>query len=209
MTGTGGRVLHAADRALAFVENGLNLVAGLVVFALMFLGVCQIVMRTFFRAPIFGYIDIVEVAMVGFAILSIAFVQRMGAHVRMELLVQRLEGRALWLVELLGTLLAMFIVGVLIPYSFAHFQRAYDFGDSTIDIQIVTWPAKLVVPVTLGALQLRLALQLAGYARLVVSPDATPVAVPERRPRQAHIDRDVDEEGARLDAGGPGSADRP
>ena len=90
-----GRVLASCDRALGIVENGLNLVAGALIFVLMLLGVAQIVMRTVFSAPIFGYIDIVEVAMVGFAVVSIAYVQRVGGHVRMELLISRLKGR--WL----------------------------------------------------------------------------------------------------------------
>ncbi len=173
-----GRGLSHADRWLGTLENGLNLCAGALIFALMLFGVAQIVLRTVFDAPIFGYIDIVEVAMVGFAVLSIAFVQRVGGHVRMELLISRLHGRALWLAEAAGAVAAGFIVAVLIPYSYAHFGRAFEFGDSTIDIELATWPAKLVVPVALTVLLLRIVLQLAGYWRLVLHPEREPVAVP-------------------------------
>ncbi len=173
-----GRALARADLWLGRVENRLNLLAGLLIFALMLLGVAQIVLRTVFRSPIFGYIDIVEVSMVGFAVLAIAFVQRVGGHVRMELVVARFRGRALWIAEAVGTALAMFIVAVLIPYSYRHFERAFDFGDSTIDIEIVTWPAKLVVPVALAVLLVRLAVQMAGYLRLAARPGSEPVAVP-------------------------------
>ena len=173
-----GRRLNRADRYLGLIENSLNLCAGVLIFALMLLGVAQIVLRTVFDAPIFGYIDVVEVSMVGFAVLSIAYVQRVGAHVRMEILVARLRGRWLWLTEMLGTALAAFIVGVLIPYAWRHFERAFDFGDSTIDIELVTWPAKLVVPLALSVLLVRLLLQLAGYWRLVLHPGLEPVAVP-------------------------------
>ncbi len=173
-----GRGLAKADGWLGWVENQLNLLAGLLIFALMLLGVAQIVLRTVIRAPIFGYIDIVEVSMVGFAVLAISYVQRLGGHVRMELLVGRLKGRTLWVAEAVGTGLAVFIVAVLIPYSYRHFERALNFGDSTIDIEIATWPAKLVVPVALTILLGRLVLQLAGYVRLVVHPERDPVAVP-------------------------------
>ena len=176
-----GRGLAVADRLLGGVENALNLCAGTLIFALMLLGVAQIVLRVLFDAPIFGYIDIVEVAMVGFAVLSIAFVQRVGGHVRMELLMTRLKGRWLWFVEAVGVGLAAFIVAVLIPYSYRHFERAFEFGDSTIDIELVTWPAKLVVPVALGVLLLRLGVQLAGYVRLALYPERTPLAVPAIR----------------------------
>ena len=157
----------------------------------MLLGVAQIVLRTVFDAPIFGYIDIVEVSMVGFAVLSIAFVQRLGGHVRMELVVARLTGRALWLVEALGAALAAFIVAVLIPYSWRHFGRAFEFGDSTIDIELATWPAKLVVPVALGFLLIRLLVQLAGYLRLVRHPHLDPVAVPIVRDAAGHAEEEV------------------
>ena len=178
MTDGFGRLLDAGDRLLGRVENGLNLCAGVLIFALMLLGVVQIVLRTVFDAPIFGYIDVVEVSMVGFAVLSIAFVQRVGGHVRMEMLIGKLAGRVKWLVEALGTGLAGFIVAVLIPYSWDHFERAFEFGDSTIDIELVTWPAKLVVPVALSVLLLRLALQFGGYLRLAAAPGLEPVAVP-------------------------------
>ena len=91
MNDTFGRQLGRVDRMLGLLENGLNLLAGGLIFALMLLGVAQIVLRTVFDAPIFGYIDIVEVSMVGFAVLSIAFVQRVGGHVRMELVIGRLQ----------------------------------------------------------------------------------------------------------------------
>ena len=165
-----GRFLNCVDSALFRLESLLNSVSGLIVFALMFLGVIQIVLRTVFRAPIFGYIDIVEIAMVGFAVLAISYVQRVGGHVRMELFVSKLRGLAHWLAETASTALGLFIVGVLIPYSYFHFERAFNIGDSTIDIEIVTWPAKLVVPVALSVLLIRLLIQLGGYIRLTINP---------------------------------------
>ncbi len=186
-----GRRLNRADRYLGLIENGLNLCAGVLIFALMLLGVAQIVLRTVFDAPIFGYIDVVEVSMVGFAVLSIAYVQRVGAHVRMEILVARLRGRWLWLTEMLGTALAAFIVGVLIPYAWRHFERAFEYGDSTIDIELATWPAKLVVPVALSVLLVRLLLQLAGYWRLVMHPGLEPVAVPTIQDAAAQAESEI------------------
>ena len=82
------------DSGLNLIESRLNLAAGFIIFALMCLGFVQIVLRTVFRAPIFGYIDIVEIAMVGFAVLAISSVQRVGGHVRMELFAAKLRGRA-------------------------------------------------------------------------------------------------------------------
>ena len=186
-----GRGLDRFDRALGVVENAFNLLAGGLIFALMLLGVVQIVLRVVFGAPILGHNDIVEVSMVGFAVLSIAFVQRVGGHVRMELVLSRLRGRPLWLVEAGGVLLAAFIVAVLIPYSYAHFERAYLFGDSTGTIELPTWPAKLVVPLALGMLLLRLLLQCAGYLRLALNPHHTPVAIPVLQDAATQAQREI------------------
>ncbi|MYD43164.1 MAG: TRAP transporter small permease [Gammaproteobacteria bacterium] len=180
-----GPLLVTLDRFVGKAENAFNLVAGGLIFGLMVLGVVQIVMRTVFSSPILGYIDIVELSMVGFAVLAIAFVQRVGGHVRMELVIQVLRGRTLWFFEALGSCLAIFIVAVLIPYSFDHFQRAFQFGDSTIDLELATWPAKLVVPMALSLLLVRLVIQLAGYTRLFVNPRLPPLAIPAlKRPEE-------------------------
>jgi hypothetical protein len=81
---------------------------------------------------------------------------------------------------------ALVIVAVLIHGSYDNFLRAYQLGDSTMDIQLPVWPSKLLVPFALGTLWLRLALQLAGYLRLAFHPQAEPVGVPTlHTPEQA------------------------
>jgi len=173
-----GRFVWRADRALVPVEYSLTLIGGIMVFGLMILGMVQIIMRNIFSAPIYGYIDMVEFAMVGFALFGISYVQRAGGHVRMELLLGNLKGRAMWLAEMIGVLVGMFIIAVLIPYSYNHFFRAWDIGDSTIDIELVVWPGKLAIPILLGILLLRFAIQLVAYWRLFLNPALDPVGAP-------------------------------
>ncbi|MXZ43496.1 MAG: TRAP transporter small permease [Gammaproteobacteria bacterium] len=178
-----GRLLSYVDRIFRYVENTTNVIAGLLIFALMCFGVVRILFRVldYFHIPhppLYGFIDIVEVSMVGFAVLSIAFVQRLGGHVRMELILTSLRGRWLWLAETFGGLVALFIVGILIPSSFSHFQRAFEYGDSTMDIEIVTWPAKLVVPFALTILFGRFLIQTVGYLRMLYQPNLEPIAIP-------------------------------
>lgn len=165
------------DRLMQPIDNAFNMVAAAAIFAMMLLGVGQIALRSIFNAPIVGYIDLVELSMATMAFLGAAYCQRVGAHIRMELLIGRLKGRALWLAETFGTLVAMFVISVLIYYSWGHFIRAYELGDSTIDAEFVVWPSKLLVPVAFALWFLRLALQLVGSLRLVIHPDAAPEGV--------------------------------
>ena len=170
--------LSAWHLRLGRVETAFNLVAALFIFGLMLLGIWQVLGRQLFGAPVRGYIDYVELSMATFAFMGIAYCQRVGGHVRMEMLVQATRGRARWVVELFRTGVALFVVSVLIWYGWQHFLRSYELGDSTIDTQLPLWPSKLVVPLAFSLLWLRLAVQMAGFARLIRRPRAAPVAVP-------------------------------
>lgn len=166
-----------ADRLLVPFEDAANFIAATFIFLLMLLGIAQIVLRTFFNFPLTGYIDLVELSMAGMAFLGAAYTQRMGAHIRMELLLGSLKGRAHWLAEIIGALIGLGIVGVLIWYSGQHFLRAYQIGDTTIDAEFPVWPSKLLVPVAFSFWFLRLAVQLAGAVRLFLNPDLAPEGV--------------------------------
>ena len=170
--------LSRADRHLFRIESTLNLLSGLVVFTLMLLAVAQIVGRKVFNAPIPGFIDWVEQFMVIFAFLGVAYCQRLGGHIRMDILIGRVRGRPLWLAEMISVLLMMIVIAALVYGGWLHFERALNIGDSTIDIALPTWPAKLLVPLSLGLLWLRLLIQFIGYARALWSGEETPVAVP-------------------------------
>tara|TARA_R110002049_G_scaffold30811_2_gene105347 strand:- start:5 stop:619 length:615 start_codon:yes stop_codon:yes gene_type:complete len=166
------------DRLLTRIEDGMNLFAAGAIFLLMFLAAIQVIGRKIFNMPIPGYIDYAEQSMAIFAFLGAAYCQRLGGHVRMELVLDRFRGRMLWFFEALTTFAGLFIVVLLTRYSFDHFLRAWQIGDSTIDINLPVWPSKLMVSVALGFLALRLLVQLIGYLRLLRDPSLTPVAVP-------------------------------
>lgn len=172
------KLLAKVDAQLFRVESFFNVTSGMLILFLMFLAVFQVVGRKFFNFPIPGYVDWVEMAMAIFCFLSIAYTQKLGGHVRMELFISRFSGRSLWIVEAIGTLIAMWIIAVLALYGWDHFMRAWVIGDSSIDIQIPIWPGKLIVVVAFISLELRLLVQLCGFLRLVVHPNAEPIGVP-------------------------------
>lgn len=170
-------LLASIDRRLGYIETGFNLVAALAIFALMLIGVWQVLGRTLFNAPVRGYIDFVELSISTFAFLGIAYCQRLGGHVRMEMILKPMRDRLLWSTEMFGTLVALAVVAILIWYGWGHFLRAYQLGDSTIDAELPVWPSKLAVPVAFALLWLRLLVQFAGYLRLAIDPRRRPVAV--------------------------------
>lgn len=168
--------LARIDHAFSKVEDLSNWVASIVIFILMLMAVYQVIARRL-DFPIFGYIDMIEQMMVVFAFAAVAYCQREGGHVRMELFVSKLRGRTYWIVELIGVLIAFMVISILIVNSFDHFLRAWQLGDSTINAELPIWPSKLLIPVAFSLLWIRLLIHIAGYYRMVIKPEGTPVAV--------------------------------
>lgn len=181
---TDGSLLSRLDQILYKLEGKLALLSGLAIFSLMFLAVFSVGGRNLFNAPLPGYIDWIEQAMPLIAFMGISYTQRDGGHIRMDILVGALRGRPLWAAEFITTLLMLALMTLLIWGTFSHFLRAFDFNavwwsrDSSMDIAIPLWPAKLLAPVAFSVLALRLILQLWGFGRAFIWGLSSPVAVP-------------------------------
>lgn len=179
-----GSWLSRIDRGLLRAERLLALLAGIAIFTLMLLAVRSVGGRIALNAPLSGYVDYIEQLMPLIAVLAVSYAQRDGTHIRMDLLVSRLRGRALWLVELLGVLLILGLVVLLIWGSWSHFGRSFDFSrplwsnDSSTDIALPVWPSKLIVPVALSVLAARLIIQVIGYGGALIKGTRAPIAVP-------------------------------
>lgn len=176
--------LSRIDYGLLQFERFLALISGIAVFSLMVLAVVSVGGRNAFNMPLPGYVDWVEIVMPLIAFMGIAYVQRDGTHIRMDLLIGQLRGRLAWFVELFTVILILVLMVALVWGSWSHFDRSFDINaplwsrDSSIDIGIPLWPAKLIVPVAFSVLCLRLLVQIWGYGRALVLGLDRPVAVP-------------------------------
>lgn len=177
-------LLSRIDRTLFRLETVLALIGGLAVFSLMVMAVISVGGRNFFNRPLPGYVDWIEQAMPLIAFIGVAYCQRLGGHIRMDILIARLSGRALWTAEFVSVLVMLILMLLLVWGSWSHFDRSFDFNaplwsrDSSVDIRLPLWPAKLLAPVAFSVLSLRLTLQLWGFGRAIVTGTKEPVAVP-------------------------------
>ena len=177
-------LLSRLDIILLKLERFCALVSGLTIFSLMFLAVYSVSGRKFFNAPLAGYVDYIEAALPVIAIMGVSYVQRDGSHIRMDIFVSLLKGRALWLFELISILLILLLILYLTWGAWLHFDRSFDCSrplcsrDSSIDIGLPTWPSKLVVPFAFTVLSFRLILQAVGYSRALIFDLKKPPAVP-------------------------------
>ncbi len=204
-------MLAKLDRLSAKLEDALNFVAALAIFGVMAFGVAQIVSRSVSNGlhslvpsippfAIYGYIDYVQFIAVLYAVLGIAYCQREGGHIRMEIVVGMMRGRAQWLVEGLAVLLGLVVTLLLIAGTWDNFHNAWARGDSSMDINLPQWPAKLVVPLMLGVLLWRLLLQLWAYAKMVRDPSSTPIGIPIVADAQEAARREIEDAIAKMDA---------
>ena len=181
---TDDSLLSRLDRLFYKLEKAVGFVGGFVVLLLMGLAVVSVGGRNLFNAPLPGYVDWMELSMPLIAFLGISYAMRDGGHIRMDILIGQLKGRPLWVAEFVTTLVTLALIALLIWGSYSHFDRSFDCArplcsaDSTIDIGMPLWPAKLLIPVSFSILAIRLVLQLWGYARAIVENAETPVAVP-------------------------------
>ena len=175
---TDGSWLSRFDRALFAIETKLTLLGGLAVMAAMLISVANILGRKLLNMPVPGYVDIMQQIVPVMAFLGISYCQRLGGHIRMDLVTGALRGRWRWLAEFIGILVMLILSGALFYGAQNHAMRALMLGDTTDDLGIHTWPVKMVVVVMFVFLILRLFLQLWGYGRAMQTGEEMPVAVP-------------------------------
>lgn len=177
-TSMGGAALDRLDRGLQSIELVTAVVAGVVIFAVMWIGVAEIFLRKTFNSPLYGQLDLIEQTMALYTLLPISYCYRKAGHIRVDILAGRFTGRAKWIAELGASIAAFGLIVALLPGVLHFFENAYYIGDSTINTQWPTWPSKLMPVVGFSILAVRIALELWAYVRLVADPLAEPIAVP-------------------------------
>lgn len=171
-------ILSRLDRLFLKLERFLTALGGIIILLVVFLAVTNILGRWLFSYPVDGYIDWVVSAMPFIAFLGLSYTQREGGHIRMDIVIGSLKGRMLWFVELLTIKIMLFMTAILFYGSYKHFDRAYEIGDTSFDIDLLVWPTKLVIVCAFAVLFVRLLLQLWGYIRALIEGVDQPVAVP-------------------------------
>ena len=170
--------LYKIDQAYHGLERALNYLAAFFLFSLMLLACAEVVARKIFNSPIHGQADLVEIAIPTMGFFGLAYCQRMAGHVRMEIVVQALKGRAHWLFEFVSNFATIIICALMIYGSYNHFLRAFELGDSTMDVELPVWPPKLIIVLGFCILFGRLIISFFGFLRMLINPDQEPYAVP-------------------------------
>lgn len=133
-------------RPVAGTATVLNLAAGLLLLALMFLTVADVVGRSVFGQSVLGTVDISTLLLVTIAFLGLASAEIDGKHVSVTLVEARFGHRNRMVLSGIRAVLLL-VLGSLIVWGMGEvLLSAYDRGETTNDIlRLATWPAKLVL----------------------------------------------------------------
>ncbi len=170
--------LARIDRVYHRFESFLNAFSAAFIFALMFLAVAEVLMRKIFNSPIHGQADFVEIMVPTIGFFGLAYCHRLAGHVRMEIVLNMLKGRAYWIAEFFGNISTILLCAAMIYGTWGYFLRAYQLGDTSMDAELPIWPPKLIIFLGFCILFVRLIIAFFGYIRLIAHPEATPVGVP-------------------------------
>lgn len=105
-------------KAIRLMEKGLNVIAGLMLLAMMFLGACDVIGRFFFNSPITGAMEIGTVLMGSMIFLAWSYTQANRSHVTVDIFFAFYSPR----VRAILTFVMMFLS--LILFAFIAWQSA-------------------------------------------------------------------------------------
>jgi len=163
-------LLRAVEGKTRIIENWLNLVSVFIIMFLMFFATAEILGRYLLNSPIPGHVEIVELLMATVVFFGVAYTERVGGHVRMELFVTRvLKGRAYHTAEAITTALALVVFVVVVIHSFQFALTAFKMGDTTTYIYWPTWPSKFAVPVGCFFLCIRFIIKIIQHASQAIA----------------------------------------
>ncbi len=153
--------LRVIEGNIRHIEDWLNLTSVFIIMFLMFFATTEILGRYIFNAPVPGHVEIVELIMAGVVFFGIAYTERVGGHVRMELFITRvLKGRAYHIAEAITTTLSLFVYLFICVYTFKFALFSLQMGDVTAYINWPTWPSKFAIPLGSFFLCIRFVIEL-------------------------------------------------
>lgn len=142
------------------VERALTILSAVVVCVMMLLVVTQIMARAL-RTALPGIVESLELLVVAVVFLGLAYTQSVNGHIRIDVISNQLPVK--WRKALEGLLLALALgtFGIMTYVSGGAAYEAWVLGDYREGlIEYPLWPSKVLIPIGVGLLSLRLLAQL-------------------------------------------------
>ena len=124
-------MMKKIENAIHLVGNIFTGISGALFIGLMLLGSTDVLGRYLFNRPILGTLEASEIMMAGIILLSWAYTQRTGGHVRVDILVSRYSHRVRTITDFVTLFLSLalfsfiFWQSLLISIRFLHEHRYF------------------------------------------------------------------------------------
>lgn len=161
-------------RALGAAEDGLVVIAGFIVIAMMLMVTADVISRTLFNAPLPNSYEYMELGMVFAVYLGAAQVQREKRHVAIDALIKHFPPRLRAFVEMLGCVIGLVLMAAIGWWGATAAWNSYltsEYIGSVARLPVL--PARLALVAGVLVLSLRLLIDIVDYARQMVWPDKT------------------------------------
>ncbi len=158
-------ILGRFSSYLAKVEDWLALAAAIIIGFMMFYTLAGVIMR-YSGHPIKGTTEYVTLVFVFVVMLGVSFAQRRWEHLSMGIVFDRLSPRGQRPVLVMLLSLGIFICVLLTWSTLDRTIWAFGTGDTILGaIPVKTWWARMALPIGLGVVTVRLAVQLVQVIR--------------------------------------------
>lgn len=160
-----GEIVRWLSRVFLASENTVSfcLSAAIICFVMLFI-TTEIFSRFIFNYSFLGIVDIVELCVVVLVFASLSGVQGDDAHIKMDLLADRLKGKRIGLVLLCINRLFLLVVALVFSYAGVMVAlRSYQMNHLTNALFWPAWPAVMFIAVGFFLLSIRLGIQLKQY----------------------------------------------
>lgn len=153
-------VFSLVDRGMYLLEIVFALVSGALLLFVMLSTALDVALRQVNNSGIRGVVDVNGVLIVPIIFLSLAYAQRMGRHVSMSVLVDRVPGWVAGALKRFGLLIGFATIAWMGIESVQSFESSFASNESSFSaIRLVLWPFRLSVVIGLFAWAIELALQ--------------------------------------------------
>jgi TRAP-type C4-dicarboxylate transport system permease small subunit len=146
-----GKIIHG-------LTNGVSFIGMFLLIPMMLLTAVDVIGRTFYSRPISGAVELSSYMMAIFILLGVAYTHQVKGHVRVTMLVSRIPKRAANLLDILTTLLSLFIIGIVAWQGWVVGMEERTVSDM---LRIPQYPFRLLVSLAAALLCLELLIDLA------------------------------------------------
>ena len=135
------------DSLLKSVVNISAAISSTTIFVMMFIITTDVILRYIFNRPVQGTYELAQFMVVGVVFLSIAYIQSVRGHIKMEIATSWLPLKGQTALDIFSHLLGIFFFIIILWQSGQLAWKAWVTQDHTMGlVAFPLWPAKSLVP---------------------------------------------------------------